>query len=194
VRVWAAAGLLMGAAVLGAVLLGRDGDAVLVLQATRPLSAGTEPVGLEAVSVPASVAAAYLVPGESIAGRLRWPVAEGELVPRAAVVTSPEDPTRLVSVPVDPLHAPAGLAVGDVVDVWVTRTDVGGAVASGSLPRLVLGEVTVTAVATEGVGFAGGWGVELAVPEQRVASVVEAGRTGVVDLVTVPPASQQVSS
>lgn len=194
VRIWAAAALLVAAAVVGAALLGRDGDTRLVMQASRSLSAGAVPSDLAAVPVPRSMADAYVAAGEEVTGLLRWPVAAGELVPRAAIAAPSAAPTRLVSVPVDPLHAPAKLAVGDVVDVWVTATDVGGSVATDTAPALVLGDVVVTAISTDGVGFAGGWGVELAIPQEHVAGVVEAGRTGVVDLVTVPPASQRVIS
>ena len=69
----------------------------------------------------------------------------------------------------------------------------GAALGISNIPfHEVLGAVRVTAVVTDGVGFAGGWGVELAVPEAQVERMVAASRTGVLDLVTVPAGSQAV--
>ncbi|HAN70943.1 MAG TPA: hypothetical protein DCQ36_05065, partial [Actinobacteria bacterium] len=77
------------------------------------------------------------------------------------------------------------------VDVWSTASDP-GALAGDVRPVLVLASARVLTVATEAGGFAGSWGVELAVPEESVADVVAAGRGGVLDLVTVPGSSQGV--
>lgn len=196
-RIWAAAGLLAVAAILGGLLMGREGGTVLVMQAPRDLAAGSPVAGLEAIAVPSGLAGSYLTPSGaqdalSSGSVLRWPLAEGELVPSGALTGGATEASRLVSVPVDPLHAPAGLDVGDVVDVWVTDRDEAGLASGPSAPELVLGAVHVTAVVTDGVGFAGGWGVELAVPEPQVGRVVAASRTGVLDLVTVPSGSQTV--
>lgn len=194
VRIWAAAALVLVAALIAGSLLGREGDTTLVMSASRDLAAGAPVADLQPVAVPRHLADRYLGAQESATGVLRWPVVAGELVPRAALTDVGQRPTRLVSVPVDPLHTPAGLAAGDVVDVWVTPRSDAGIPGSETSPTRVLGEVLVTSVVTEGVGFAGGWGVELAVPEDEVEQVVAAGRSGVLDLVTVPPASQQVTS
>lgn len=191
-RIWAAAGLLAVAALLGGVVVGRGGDTVQVLAASGDLSAGASVLDLVPVAVPSTIADRYLAADADVAGVLRWPVMAGELVPASALMDSVVEPTRLVSIPVDPLHAPADLGAGDLVDVWVTpRPDV-GAVGAGESPALVLTDVVVTSVVTDGAGFAGGWGVELAVPESAVERMVSAGRGGVLDLVTVPPMSQSV--
>lgn len=190
-RLWAAVALVTVATVLGAMLLGRGGDTVLVLRADRDLATGAEVASVSPVAVPRALAGGYLSAQEQAEGVLRWPVAAGDLVPRAALGSPTSEPVRGVTIPVDPLHAPADLAAGDLVDVWATPTSLGGGVsvdASGGqgAPTLVLERVPVTAVSTEGVGFGGGWGVELAVPEADVARAVAAGRGAVIDLVTVP--------
>lgn len=190
VRLWAAMVLVVVATVLGAALLGRGGDTVLVLRADRDLAAGAPVSAVSTIAVPRGLADGYVPAGADLDGVLQWPVAAGDLVPRAALTTGGDEPVRGVTIPVDPLHAPADLAAGDLVDVWATPTSAGGMVGtddSAPAPALVLRRVPVTAVSTEGVGFGGGWGVELAVPEEDVARAVAAGRAAVIDLVTVPP-------
>lgn len=190
-RLWAAASLVLVATVLGALLLGRGGDTVLVLRADRDMAPGAPMGAVSTVAIPRSLASGYVSAGDDAEGVLAWPVTAGDLVPRAALIIDAAEPVRGVTIPVDPLHAPADLAAGDLVDVWATPTTVGGVVApdagggTGS-PTLVLQRVPVTAVSTDGVGFGGGWGVELAVPEADVARAVAAGRAAVIDLVTVP--------
>lgn len=190
-RLWAAVSLVILATVLGALLLGRGGDTSLVLRADRDLAAGAPLGAVTAVAVPRALAGGYVSADEAAQGVLKWPVAAGDLVPRAAITEDSAGPVRGVTIPVDPRHAPADLTAGDLVDVWATPTTLGGVVTSDAAgssgsPALVLERVPVTAVSTEGVGFGGGWGVELAVPESDVARAVEAGRTAVIDLVTVP--------
>lgn len=195
-RLWGSVGLVVVATVLGALLLGRGGDTVLVLRAERDLAAGAVPQAVVPVAVPSEVAGGYVTVDDEIAGVLQWPVAAGDLLPRAALRATDTTVVRGVTIPVDPLHAPAGLSAGDLVDVWATPTRLGGpgwmesgsdqGADPGSSPSRVLARVLVTSVSTEGVGFGGGWGVELAVPEEDVARAVAAGRGSVIDLVTVP--------
>jgi len=98
-----------------------------------------------------------------------------------------------VTVPVDPMHAPAALQPGDVVDVWSTPRDgVGDTASVVSAPRLVLADVTVATATGDDVGFGGEVGVVLDVPRDRVLDLVAAVRTGVTDLVAVPISSQSV--
>lgn len=192
VRVWGALLLLLVAAVLGAALLGRGSTTVPVLQAGRDLSVGSSPVGGVPVHVPADLAGAYLSADDPLDGRLRWPVAAGELIPRSALGTPAAEATRTVTVAVDPGHAPSRLAPGDRVDVWSTRADVGGLTTNGAQPTLVLADVSVIAVNADAAGFGGGLAVELSVASTRVGDLVAAARGGVVDLVAVPLSSQEV--
>jgi hypothetical protein len=130
--------------------------------------------------MPRDAAQPYL--DQPIDGVLRWPVLAGELVPRSAVATSPPEPTRAVTVPVDPLHAPPALQPGDRVDVWSSPADGSGP------PLLVLAAVPVASASPE-QGLGGEIGVVLDVPMDDVAGIVAAARSGVVDLVAVPAAS-----
>lgn len=190
VRLWAAIILLAGSAALGAWALRSDGATVTVWRAVRDLSVGARPVDVEAVEVDAGLATAgYLGPGDDLSGVLRWPVAAGELLPRGAVAGGHDVPTRRVTVPVDPLHAPVGLQAGDLVDAWATpRSDAGPSVGASAL---VLGDVAVAAVSADGLGLGGELAVVLEVPVADVPTVVAAARGGLLDLVAVPASSQE---
>lgn len=189
-RLWAGVALLAVSALAGFVMVGGGDDTVTVWRATRDLGVGAEVADLEAIRVAPGVAAAgYLGPADDLAGRLRWPVAAGELLPAGSLAPSTDADMRRVTVPVDPLHAPVGLVAGDVVDAWVTpRADTTSAVDAG----LVLGGLTVAAVSAESVGLGGELGIVLEVPAADVSRVVAAARGGVLDLVAVPQASQGI--
>jgi hypothetical protein len=192
-RLWAGVALLVVSTVVGAAVLSSGDDTVTVWRAGHDLSTGSAPSGLEAVAVSRVVAGdRYAGPGTDLAGVLRWPVAAGELLPRAALAMPSDRPTRQVTVPVDPLHAPPGLQPGDLVDMWSTSRDAGTSGATvGSSPVLVLAQVTVTGIAASDVGINGEVGVVLQVPIDSTGDVVAASRGGVTDLVAVPLSSQE---
>lgn len=193
---WRDARVLLGVGlVAGCVLLGvrvtTAGDAsVQVWRATRDLAAGATPTlaDLEAVAVPAGdVAAAYLAADGAPDGRLSRDLGAGELVPAAAVVVGAPADVRVVTVPVEPLHAPTDLAAGDRVDVWSTpREDVDSGLAR---PALVRSGVLVLGVDAGTTGLAGEVGVALEVPAAVAVDLVAAVRSGAVDLVRVPVTS-----
>lgn len=191
-RVWGGLVLLAVAAILGAALLGRGSETVLVLQAGRDLSVGSQPHDAVPVAVPVDVAGAYLAADDAVDGRLRWPVAAGELIPRAALSVPAAYATRGVTVPIEPGHAPSALVAGDLVDVWTTPADAGGLVQESAGPTLVLQEASVVGVGADVGGFGGALAVELAVPADRVGELVAAARRGVLDLVAVPLESQRI--
>lgn len=181
--------LVVVSALLGALLLTQDQDAVTVLRATRDLAAGATVSDAEPVQLPRSaVADAYLSAAESPTGSLMRPIRAGELIPRAALTTN-APPMRGVTVPVDPLHAPPSLLPGDAVDVWASAEGDGLAV-----PTLVLAHAVVSGVADVDVGLGGEIGVVLEVAPDRVADVVAATRAGAVDLVAVPLGSDAASA
>jgi len=188
-RLWAGVALLAVSATAGFVWAGGDADTVTVWRATRDLGAGAAAADLEAVQVAADVAAAgYLGPADDLAGRLRWPVAAGELLPRGSLAQPTAADMRRVTVPVDPLHAPVGLVAGDMVDAWVTpRADTTSAVDAG----LVLSGATVSDVSVDAVGLGGELGIVLEVRAVDVPRVVAAARGGVLDLVAVPLGGQE---
>lgn len=195
-RLWAGLSLLVVSMVIGATMLSAGDDTVTVWRASRDLSAGSAPADLEPITVGRAVAGdRYVGSDVDVAGVLRWPVRAGELLPRAALTQPSAAATREVTVPVDPMHAPAGLQAGDVIDMWSTARDSTSADARpDAVPVLVLAAVRVTAVADADVGISGQLGVVLEVPADHVPDVVAAGRAGVTDLVAVPLASQAVLS
>lgn len=169
-------------ALAGALLLGHDEDTVTVWRATRDLSVGATIADVEPVAVPRSlVADRYVASAEDITGVLNRAVAAGELIPASAVGTSGAEGVRLVTIPVDPLHAPPDLLAGDAVDVWAS-----GDGQSTQSPELVLADVVVSGVSAQESGLTGQLGVVLRVPDAQVAAVVAASRRGALDLVAVP--------
>jgi hypothetical protein len=193
-RLWLGIGLLAGSTVIGARVLTADDDTVTVWRASRDLSVGSEATGLEPVTVGRDVAGKrYAGPADTLAGVLRWPVSAGELVPLSALAPDVDQPLRRVTVPVDPLHAPTDMRPGDLVDLWSSPRDSATSDASVGAPvGPVLPHVRVSAVSFDELGLGGEIGVVLAVPQDQVGAAVAAIRSGVVDLVAVPIASQDV--
>jgi len=197
VRLWLGVGLLIASMFIGARLLSQGSDTIAVWQAERELSVGSQEWALRPVTVSLGSAAADYVPvTEQPSGVLRVPVAAGDLLPRSALGSEAQGPTRTVTVGVDPLHAPVGLAAGDVVDVWSTpKADSVIGVSDAPIePILVLSDISVQQVAADSLGVGGEMAVVLTVEPDQVASVVRAGRIGAVDLVRVPTDSQLVET
>ncbi|HEV8023734.1 MAG TPA: hypothetical protein VGP37_02470 [Candidatus Nanopelagicales bacterium] len=195
VRLWLGVGLLIASMFVGARVLSQGSDTIAVWQAERDLSVGSQQWALRPVTVALGDASGDYVPvTEQPAGTLRVPVAAGDLLPRSALGTGDQGPTRTVTVGVDPLHAPVGLAPGDVVDIWSTPAadSVIGSSGASLEPTLVLSEVSVEQVGADSLGVGGEMAVVVAVDPQLVADVVRAGRIGAVDLVRVPVDSQVV--
>lgn len=172
--------LVVVAVAAGAVLLGARGGGSTVVRATRDLPAGVavSQADLETVMADLPDPSAYLA--EPRAGDVVVrPVRAGELVPADALApTAPLD-VRLVTVPVEPLHAPPVLAAGAHVDVWVTGD------AEGAVPQLALANAMVASVSTETDNSTGQWAVVLQVPPADAARIVAASQ-GSVDLVARP--------
>jgi hypothetical protein len=94
--------------------------------------------------------------------------------------------SRAITLPVDPLRSPVGLAPGDRVDVWSTPVE--ASVAGSS--TLVEEAALVVAVTADSLGVGGEIGVQVEIPEARVGEVITAMRGGVIDLVSVPIEAQ----
>ena len=181
---------------IGAHVLSQDSPTVTVWQASRDLSIGATPMHLQPVTVAlGSVAADYVPVDEQPVGRLRIPITEGELLPRSALASDTEQASRIVTVGVEPLHAPIDLASGDRVDVWSTAeqgaSPMAGPELPAALPTLVLANVLVEAVSVDSMG--GQLAVVVRVAPDQVATLVQAARAGLVDLVSVPSMSQEMS-
>lgn len=192
-RLWIGLLLLAVSALLGAWLLRPADDAVLVLRAARDLSVGSPVLDAEPVQVSASLAGGYLSPAQASDAVLRLPVAAGDLIPLSALADPSGQSGRRVTVPVDPMHAPVDIQVGDRVDVWATASDA-STLDAAAAPELVLEDVPVAAVAADEVGMSGQFAVVLDVPDAAVSAVVAAARGSVIDLVAVPITSQQAPS
>ena len=126
-------------------------------------------------------------------------VGAGELVPVSSVSESAaRSPTRLVSVPVEVNHYPAGLARGQRVDVYVVRAEPApGDAAVGTAAELeaelVLEGATVADVSGGGGGLGSASatiGVVLSIAPVDVSAVVRAVGIGSIQLALIPDASQ----
>jgi hypothetical protein len=184
-------GLVVLSVVLGARLLSSAGDRVPVWSAKQSLAAGTtlRADDLVAVAVASDALSAYVPQSADLAGKvLVRDVGAGELVPAAALADSSSDARRLVTVPVDPLHAPPGLARGERVDVYVSPKD-GTSVGQDGvtvLPTLVLsGALVADPGSVDTAGTTSQIGVVLDVAAKDADRAVAAARGGDVDLVRV---------
>lgn len=158
-----------------------------VYVAARNLPAGTvlTPKDLQVIGVRLATARqGYLEAGASVSGTTDRPIARGELIPRSAIRIGAVSATRLVTLPVEQFHAPSGLTVGDVVDVYATPTD---AMANANA-TVIAQSVVVRQVDTDGGRFgsaSGATGVVVEVSVKQAARIVAGVRTGSVDLVPV---------
>ena len=189
-RLWLGISLLIASMFVGARVMASGEETVTLWRASSELALGSPLTGVEAVVVALNGAQEPyfrgLVPPSGMVVR---PIGAGEFIPSAALSSLPPADSRVVTVPVDPLHVAIGLNAGDQVDVWSSSKDA-GSVGSILPPTLVLTGLTVRAVANDVVGTGGEIGVVLLVPVTQVPDLVQAIRTGVIDLVKVPLESQ----
>ncbi|MDO8732795.1 MAG: hypothetical protein Q7L55_09565 [Actinomycetota bacterium] len=184
-RLWLGLGLVIGSMFAGAFVLSSGEQSVTIWRAATDLAVGDVPQ-VEAISVRLDDSAAAYLPATSIPeGRMRVPVTAGALLPAAAVGAAEPTTGRLVTVPVDSLHSPVGLAPGDVVDVWATTDDT----SNPAPPSLVLAQAHVQAVDRENIGVGGEVPVVLEVASNQAASIIAAAR-GQISLVEVPLPAQ----
>ena len=183
--------LVLGCALLGSRLLAAADARVLVWSAARDLAAGTVVQDGDLVAVPAAAPdlSAYVAASDDPAGAtLARDLTAGELLAVSGVRTGPApEPRRLVTVAVEPLHAPPALEHGERVDVWVTPRD---DAAAPTPPRAALAlEAALVAqvdVGDEGYGVGDAIAVVLDVAAADAEGLVAASRQGAVDLVRVP--------
>lgn len=196
VKVWQQPKFLAGAAlvvvsvVAGAALIGSADQRVMVWSAARDLAPGTILEDADLIAMPVQVNQVDRYIGadsdELLGRRVTRPMGADELVPVGAIGTGRAD-TRLITVPVEPIHAPTDLAHGDLVDVYVSPRDAGTA---GGASRLALAAVTIADVAPDIDSMTGELAVVLEVGADQAGDVVSASRSGVLDLVRVPLSSQ----
>ena len=186
-RLWLGIALIIVSMVIGSRLLSHSDDRINVWRATRDLSIGSAPTDLEPVSVAlADASAGYARSTEDPTGVLIHPVAAGELLPLTSLGSPDIGSTRIITVPVDALHAPVGLLPGDRIDIWATP-------AESSMPaisRLVESSAVVAAVSSDSMGVGGEIGVAVRIPEAHAEALIAAIRAGMIDLVSVPIEAQ----
>ena len=169
----------------GALVLGMRTSGVPVLRTADNLPAGIAltPEDFEISVVDLPIGSAYLdaLPDGPLV--LARSLRAGEFVASADFLVGPAADVRLVTVPVDTLHAPISLAAGARVDVWATGT------AEGAIPTLVMHDALVSATSADAESSTGQLGVVLEVPTADAAAIVAATHTGSVDLVALPAGS-----
>ncbi|MCX6418215.1 MAG: SAF domain-containing protein [Actinobacteria bacterium] len=175
---------------LTSIAMGRAGHTTSVWIAARDVPSGVVVTKSDVSLVSANLSQSqshYVLESQPVLGlRATHDLAKGEFIPGSAL--SPVKPTslRLVTVPVEQFHAPAGLARGDLVDVYINSPNDSGL--SGTA-ALVATRVSVHSVEDDGGTFgasAGSVGVVLELTRESVARVVSGTRSGSVDLVRVP--------
>lgn len=169
----------------GALLLNRGSVGTPTVRALRDLPVGVtvSDADVEIVTADIPGTQAYLAqiePGEVVVRAIH----AGELVPADALTAHAPVDVRMVTVPVEPLHAPPGLAPGSRVDVWVTSDR------EGALPELALADALVSSVSTETDSATGQRGVVLQVAPADAGKVVAASQSSV-DLVVRPAVEAQ---
>jgi hypothetical protein len=164
-------------------------DQVEVWQVQRDVSAGAMLAAedLIAVGVAPALAGAYVPAGPLPGAVLSRDIRAGEMVPAGALRDGGARDVRWVTLPIEPLHAPADLAAGDRVDVWSTP-DLNRAFGSDAAirPTLVLPDALVASIDMDARGFAGDYGVVVEVDPDRAEILLKAVRGGLIDLVRVP--------
>ena len=184
--------LVLASVVLGSRVLASADDTTPVWAVSHDLAAGTSLRADDLVRRDVRLGAAastYLSAKDSapVGYVVSRTIRSGELLPAAAVTSaSAAVEQRLVTVPVDRLHRPAGLRRGAEVDVYVTPTKSDSTAPATSL---VLSSVPVDDVVSDGgrLGPAGdAVGVVLRVTPGQVGPLVAATRSGALDLVQVP--------
>ena len=193
--------LVLFSVILGAKVISDADDSEPVWALTRSLPAGASLKGGDLEARPVRIeggAEHYLAAGRPPTGFvLSRPVGAGELLPRSALAPPDKaDARRLVTVPVQRFHFPAGLRAGEVVDVYsIAETGADAntprriAPAVDRPPQRVLAGAVVDGVDAEPSQFgpsASQVGVSLSVPPDAVAEVVAAAHRGAIDLVRVP--------
>lgn len=178
--------IVLVAVLLGARVLASGAQSSPVLVAARPLVAGhvLQPGDLAVGRVRLGSASARYWPASDESGLTGHPllttVAGGDLLPRSAVAaTADPQPTRVVSLPIDPARIPP-LSRGDLVDVFATT--------KGTLPQTTAILRGALYVGGGDTGSAGTVTVRLQVPVAEAALLVSASETASIDIVLEQPA------
>jgi hypothetical protein len=200
VRLIAGVLLILLSVAIGAKVMADAGrtEPVWALKRTLPAGATLQPDDLEARPVRIDGGAGpYLAADRPPTGFvLSRAVGTGELLPRSALAPPGErQERRLVTVPVERFHFPAGLRAGEVVDVYSFPSGAGPPGQATRAPQFAeVAQRIVAGVVVDSVDSAAGQlgasgthaGVSLSVRTEDVDEVVAAAHSGAIDLVRVP--------
>ncbi|CAB4872751.1 unannotated protein [freshwater metagenome] len=182
--------LIVGSILVGHVLMSSAGRTSAVWVTTHDMPAGSMVQSKDLIAGRVhlgDLTARYASGGSSLVGSVvTRDLVKGELVPASALKSARARLTRLVTVPVEQFHAPAGLARGDLVDVYINAQNDSGLTSASSL---VAARVAVHSIEDDGGTFgssSSSVGVVLELAPENVARVVTGVRQGAVDLVRVP--------
>jgi hypothetical protein len=157
---WVGVLLVLASLIVGARVLGAADDTVAVWRLDHDASAGSPLTAADVHSTrvhfgDAADGRRYLSAAGSLPSgvRLTRDVGAGELLAVSAVTTSPADVPVQLPLGVSAAGLPAGLAVGDRVDVWAVPS--ADSTRRRAPPVEVLREATVTAVGGAGLGGLG---------------------------------------
>jgi hypothetical protein len=185
--------LVLLSVVVGAKIIASSQRYDVMWAASRDIAPGTTLIKADLLQVDVRFkdhGALYIsTAGASPVGRVTVsPLADGQLIPLAAVPATPPPAVRLVTIPVARLHMPRGNDLHGVqVDLYVTPKTLNGE--AQAKPQLVLANVTIAdTIVDSSLGGDDGSGVVLSVPVAFVDAVVAAAQLGSVDLVRVPSA------
>ena len=183
--------IVLASVVLGARLVATVDDTYQVWAVRSDLGARTTLTADDLVQVAVSLgggAQRYLSASTSPVGRvLGRPLAQGELIPLAALLDPETADLRKVVIEVDRMST-TGLRRGHVVDVYAVPSADPGSDAAPP-PRLVVGAVTVGAVSGEAGGLAASGrtaGITLLLDSATVPALLAAEEQGRIVLVEVP--------
>ncbi len=189
-RLLAGCALIIGSIALASIVMGRAGHTTSVWIAARDVPSGVVVTKSDVALVSANLSQSqgqYVLESQPVLGlRTTHDLAKGEFIPGSALRSVKPTSLRLVTVPVEQFHAPAGLARGDLVDVYINSTNDSGLSGTASL---VATRVAVHSVEDDGGTFgasSGSVGVVLELTRESVSRVVSGTRSGSVDLVRVP--------
>ncbi len=189
-RLLAGCALIIGSIALASIVMGKAGHTTSVWIAARDVPSGVVVTKSDVALVSANLSQSqgqYVLESQPVLGlRTTHDLAKGEFIPGSALRSVKPTSLRLVTVPVEQFHAPAGLARGDLVDVYINSTNDSGLSGTASL---VATRVAVHSVEDDGGTFgasSGSVGVVLELTRESVSRVVSGTRSGSVDLVRVP--------
>ncbi len=189
-RLLAGCALIIGSIALASIVMGKAGHTTSVWIAARDVPSGVVVTKSDVALVSANLSQSqgqYVLESQPVLGlRTTHDLAKGEFIPGSALRSVKPTSLRLVTVPVEQFHAPAGLARGDLVDVYINSTNDSGLSGTASL---VATRVAVHSVEDDGGTFgasSGSVGVVLELTRESVCRVVSGTRSGSVDLVRVP--------